>query len=69
MTGFVHPEFLVETDWLEQNLANPDVVVLDCTVHLMVKPNAPYDVVPARADYEKGHVAGAQRTLKACVGI
>ncbi len=60
MTGFVHPEFLVETDWLEQNLANPDVVVLDCTVHLMVKPNAPYDVVPARADYEKGHVAGAQ---------
>ncbi len=60
MTGFVHPEFLVETDWLEQNLTNPDVVVLDCTVHLMVKPNAPYDVVPARADYEKGHIAGAR---------
>ena len=59
MTGFVHPEFLVETDWLEQNLSNPDVVVLDCTVHLIVKPDAPYDIVPARADYEKGHVAGA----------
>ena len=42
MTGFVHPEFLVETDWLEQNLTNPDVVVLDCTVHLRIQPSGPY---------------------------
>ncbi len=60
MTGFVHPQFLVETDWLEQNLANPDVVVLDCTVHLQVQPSGPYKIVPGRADYEKGHVKGAQ---------
>ena len=60
MSGFVHPEFLVETDWLEQNLANPKVVVLDCTVHLRTQPNGPYRIEPARADFEKGHVAGAQ---------
>jgi thiosulfate/3-mercaptopyruvate sulfurtransferase len=60
MSGFVHPEFLVETDWLEQNLTNPKVVVLDCTVHLLTQPNGPYQIKPAREDFEKGHVAGAQ---------
>lgn len=60
MSGFVHPQFLVETDWLEQNLSNPDVVVLDCTVHLRVQPAGPYKVEPGLADYEKGHVKGAQ---------
>ena len=35
MTGFVHPEYLVETDWLAQNLNSPDVVVLDCTTDLI----------------------------------
>ena len=25
MSGFAHPEYLVETDWLAQNLNNPDV--------------------------------------------
>ena len=60
MTGFVHPEFLVETDWLEQNLSNPDVVVLDCTVHLRIQPSGPYKIEPGLGDYEKGHVKGAQ---------
>ncbi len=60
MAGFVHPEFLVETDWLEQNLSRADVVVLDCTVHLRIQPNGPYKIEPGREDYEKGHVKGAQ---------
>jgi thiosulfate/3-mercaptopyruvate sulfurtransferase len=60
MAGFAHPEFLVETDWLEQNLTDPKVVVLDCTTHLIPNPEITYDVVPGRADFEKGHIAGAQ---------
>src|SRR6185312_16515935 len=60
MAGFAHPEFLVETGWLAGNLSNPNVIVLDCTVHLIPNPAITYDVVPARADYEKGHIAGAQ---------
>jgi thiosulfate/3-mercaptopyruvate sulfurtransferase len=60
MAGFAHPEYLVETDWLEQNLANPKVVVLDCTTHLIPNPATTYDVVPAREDFEKGHIAGAR---------
>ena len=58
--SFVHPEFLVETDWLEQNLSDPDVVVLDCTVHLRIQPAGPYKIEPGLGDYEKGHVKGAQ---------
>lgn len=60
MAGFVHPEFLVETDWLAANLSNPNVVVLDCTTHLRVQPSGPYRIEPGRADFEKGHIPGAQ---------
>ena len=60
MAGFVHPELLVETDWLEQHLADPKVVVLDCTTHLVPNPKITYDVVPGRDDFEKSHIKGAQ---------
>jgi thiosulfate/3-mercaptopyruvate sulfurtransferase len=60
MADFVHPEFLVETDWLERNLSDPKVVVLDCTTHLIPNPAITYDVVPGREDFEKGHIEGAQ---------
>jgi thiosulfate/3-mercaptopyruvate sulfurtransferase len=60
MAGYVHPEFLVETNWLAQHLNDPKVVVLDCTTHLIPNPAVTYDVVPGRDDYEKGHIPGAQ---------
>ncbi|HEY0182803.1 MAG TPA: sulfurtransferase [Rhodopila sp.] len=58
MVDFVHPEFLVETDWLARNL--DDVVVLDCTTHLLPDPKITYVVKPAREDFERGHIPGAQ---------
>ncbi len=58
MSGFKHPEFLVETDWLDQHLG--DVVVLDCTTHLIPDPKITYVVKPGREDFEKGHIPGAQ---------
>jgi len=60
MSGFVHPEYLVETDWLAQHLNNPSVLVLDCTTHLIPDPKITYQVVPGREDFEKGHIPGAQ---------
>ncbi len=60
MAGFAHPEFLVETDWLAQHLQDPDVVVLDCTTHLIPEPAITYRVVPGREDFERGHIPGAQ---------
>jgi thiosulfate/3-mercaptopyruvate sulfurtransferase len=60
MPGFAHPEFLVETDWLEDHLSDPNVVILDCTTHLIPNPKITYDVVPGREDFETGHIKGAQ---------
>ncbi len=58
--GFTHPEFLVETDWLTAHLDDPNVVVFDCTTHLIPDPKSTYQVVPGRADFEKAHIPGAQ---------
>jgi thiosulfate/3-mercaptopyruvate sulfurtransferase len=55
-----HPEFLVETGWLAERLNVPGVVVLDGTTHLMPPPPMPYNVVSGRADFETGHIPGAQ---------
>jgi thiosulfate/3-mercaptopyruvate sulfurtransferase len=60
MAGFVHPEFLVTTDWLANHLHDPNVLVFDCTTHLIPDPKITYQVVPGRADFEKGHIPGAQ---------
>jgi thiosulfate/3-mercaptopyruvate sulfurtransferase len=60
MTGFVHPEYLVETDWLAQHLNDPDVMVFDCTTHLIPDPKITYQVKPGREDFEAGHILGAQ---------
>ena len=61
-TSFVHPEFLIATDALERQLGDPDLRVLDCTTHLIPDPKITYQVVPGRADFEKGHIPGAQRS-------
>jgi thiosulfate/3-mercaptopyruvate sulfurtransferase len=59
-SGFVHPEFLVETEWLQHHLHDPAIAVLDCTTHLVPDPHVTYHVVPGRADFEKAHIPGAQ---------
>jgi thiosulfate/3-mercaptopyruvate sulfurtransferase len=58
--GFAHPEFLVGTEWLAAHLDDPKVAVFDCTTHLIPDPKATYTVLPGRADFEKGHIPGAQ---------
>ncbi len=59
-SGYTHPEFLVDTAWLATRLDDPTIVVLDCTTHLVPQPAAGYSVVPGRADFERGHIPGAQ---------
>ena len=58
--GFAHPEFLAETDWLAAHLGDPNLVVLDGTVHLIPDPKITYTVKSGREDFEKGHIPGAQ---------
>lgn len=57
--GFVHPEYLVQTDWLAAHLRDPGLCVLDCTVFLIPDPKITYQVVPGRAEFEKAHIPGA----------
>src|ERR1700676_2956062 len=58
--GYAHPEYLVETDWLAAHLGDPNLVVLDCTTHLIPDPKITYTVKPGREDFEKGHISVAQ---------
>ena len=58
--GFAHPEFLVETDWLAGHLDDPNLILLDGTVHLIPDPKITYTVKSGREDFEKGHIPGAQ---------
>ena len=60
MSGFAHPEYLVETDWLAQHLNDPNVLVLDCTTHLIPDPKITYQIKPGREDFEQAHIPGAQ---------
>ncbi len=58
-TGFQKPQYLVETDWLEAHLADPDLRIFDCTTYLLPDPKAVYRIESGRADWEKAHIPGA----------
>lgn len=58
--GFARPEYLVDNAWLAEHLGDPGVMLLDGTTHLMPPPPRPYNVVSGRADFEAGHIPGAQ---------
>ena len=57
---FANPQYLVETDWLEKHLDDPNLRILDCTSYLpdyfekseVVKESG-------RANWEKGHIPGS----------
>jgi thiosulfate/3-mercaptopyruvate sulfurtransferase len=56
------PQALVQTDWLEAHLSDPNLRIFDCTTHL--KPvelgsEVPYLVVSGKADFDTGHIPGA----------
>jgi thiosulfate/3-mercaptopyruvate sulfurtransferase len=58
--GFAHPEFLIETEALEHQLGDRALRIFDCTTNLIPDPKTTYQAVPARADFERGHLPGAQ---------
>ena len=56
------PQALIETGALEASLGAPELRIVDCTTWL--KPaepgdDAPYRVVPGRAEYDEEHIPGA----------
>ena len=57
--GYAHPEFLVETEWLESHLGDGDLRILDCTVFLHPLPGGDMRAESGRTAYEQGHIPGA----------
>src|ERR1700759_3004371 len=60
MSGFVHPEYMVTTEWLAAHLDDPSVIVLDCTMHLTPNAGSGYQMKPGLEDFEQGHIRDAQ---------
>ncbi|TRZ68476.1 MAG: sulfurtransferase [Rhodocyclaceae bacterium] len=58
--GYVHPEFLVDTEWLASRRDDRDLVILDATTHTTPPPPKPYGILSGRAGFEQGHIPGAQ---------
>ena len=58
---FQHPDALVSGSWLETHLPDPDLRIFDCTYHLLYGKSEvhPYRYVSGRADYDAGHIPGA----------
>jgi thiosulfate/3-mercaptopyruvate sulfurtransferase len=50
---------LVTAEWLSQHLADPDLVVLDCTVRVERDKDQGLRTVSGRAGYERGHIPNA----------
>lgn len=60
MSGYVHPEYLVETEWLAAHLDDPSLRILDCTTSIVADSNGGERINPERAAFEAGHIPGAQ---------
>lgn len=62
---YQHPEYLVETDWLEQNLDTADLRVFDCTVNVMPNPDPvqgqqfPFVYQSGRTHFDGAHIPRA----------
>ncbi len=57
-----YPEAIVDCNWLERKIGNPDIRIYDCTTYLHYTddhPKKPYDVESGLADYNKAHIPNA----------
>lgn len=52
-------EPLVPAAWLAEHLADPDLRVLECTVHLRRRDEGGFFLESGRADWETGHIPGS----------
>ena len=50
---------LVTTEWLSRPLDDPDLVVIDCGVHMEQDEGGGFVSTTGRPDYERGHIPGA----------
>ena len=49
---------LIDTDWLQEHLHDPDLRILDCSVSMQVTDNE-YHFISGRDEYDRGHIPGS----------
>ena len=62
MIEWKHPNAIVETEWLAENLYHENLRIFDCTTYLRYTegdPHRPYIVESGRSDYEQNHIDGS----------
>ena len=52
----LHPEFLVETAWLEAHLGDPELRILDCTISRETGPDGVVRLASGRDIWARGHI-------------
>lgn len=56
---YSNPRYLVETEWLETNLEDPQLRIIDCQVDIVPTITGGMRFKPARRAWEKGHIPKA----------
>jgi thiosulfate/3-mercaptopyruvate sulfurtransferase len=57
--SYAHPEYLVDTAWLEKNLGDPTLRIFDCTVRLVPDPQTVYRIESGEPGWAAAHVPGS----------
>lgn len=57
--SYPNRDFLVETPWLESNLSNPDLRIIDCRMNFEVDDAGDIQFSSAVDDWASGHIPGA----------
>ena len=58
--NFPNPHFLADVNWLQQNLEDHNLVILDARFDVRANADGSFSEIRGREDYEQGHVPGAQ---------
>ncbi|MFN3233083.1 MAG: sulfurtransferase [Alphaproteobacteria bacterium] len=56
---YAHPEYLMETDALAEQLDDPKLRIFDCTVFLTPQADGTMEITSGEEHWRKGHVPGA----------
>lgn len=57
--SYANPHFLVETDWLEKHLGEPNLRIIDCRVDMSPVEGGGLRFDPAKGAWEEDHIPGA----------
>jgi len=57
--GYPNNHYLVETNWLESNLSQPDLVIIDCRINFTLDENNDVQFSSGEDDWASGHIPGA----------